>query len=297
MLLRKSLYGDLFGDLRQIALKTTTVWLVFALVSLLLTCPAMAEESIVAQVNKSSISQQALQDAVQLALMQNTSQSHNDHLQEVVLDDLIVTEAMYQAAQKDQLSQKDDVKRALQAMQKKLLAEAWLVEQLAKEPITDEQIQREYQRQVQLAKSGKNAHEYKARHIVLSDEAEAQQLIKRLKTGESFDLLAKTYSLDKHSATKGGQLNWMMPDQFISPLGDVLITLPKDQVYPTPIKTQLGWHIIKLDSVRDIVIPELSMIKSALLRNMVEERKANIIDQLMKKTQVNIVAPSSQPSP
>lgn len=292
MLLRKRLF--LSDTLCQTVAPTTTARLVLTLVGLLLTHSALAEDSIVAQVNKSPITQQAVQDAIQLALMQNIAQPYNDQLPEIILDELIVTEAMYQSAQKNQLEQKEDVKRTLQAMQKKLLAEAWLAEQLAQDPITDEQIQAEYQRQVQLAKSGKNAHEYKARHIILADETQAQQVIKRLKMGESFELLAKTYSLDKHSSAKGGQLNWMIPDQFIAPIGELLITLPKDQYYPNPVKTQLGWHIIKLDAVRDIVIPELSLIKSALLRNMVEERKAKIIDQLMKKTQVQILTPTNQ---
>lgn len=249
------------------------------------TVQSLPNQQVLVSVNQSPITQKALDDAIALALL-NGRQEDTSNLHSSVLDELIVTEAMYQAAQKAQLSQKDDVQRALMAMQKKLLAEAWLAEALSKQPITDAQIKAEYDRQVQLAKSGRNANEYKVLHIVTSDEGQAQQIIKRLKAGESFDGLAKIYSLDKHSSAKGGQLNWMMPDQFIPPLGDILVTLPKGQLYPQPIKTAIGWHVIKLEGLREVTIPELELIKSALLRNMVEERKGQLIDQLMKQTRV-----------
>ncbi len=260
-------------------------WLSIGLSSLYLSMVQAAPATVLALVNQSAITQQHLNDAVQLALL-NGRQVDTPALRQTILDELIVTEVMYQAAKKQDLNQKDEVKRALIAMQKKLLAEAWLADSLSQNPITDAELQQEYQRQVNLIKAGRNANEYQVSHIMVADEAQAQQIIKRLKSGEAFSHIAATLSLDQYSAPKGGTLNWMIPDQLLSPIGDTVVTMPKGQTYPYPVKSNLGWHIVKLEDVRSVYIPSLEQIKTALLHNMVEDRKTQIIELLIKQSSI-----------
>lgn len=98
--------------------------------------------------------------------------------------------------------------------------------------------------------------EYKARHILVKSEDEAKAILADLKKGKKFDDIAKAKSTDKGSAINGGDLGWSTPANYVKEFGEALAKLPKGKI-SDPVKTQFGWHIIKLDDQREAKGPSL----------------------------------------
>lgn len=240
--------------------------------------------SSVVTVNKTSLSQATYVDALRIQLANGAKDS--EALRKAVLDELIVTEALYQEGQKAKLSNDADVKRAIENAQRKIIAEAYVVKELKAKPITDEEAKAEYDRQIALTKEGRNATEYKTAQIVVKDEATAMSVIKRLKAGEDFTKVAKETSIDNQVNQNGGSLPWSMPDQFIKPLGDVVVNLSKGQIVNAPTKTAIGWHIIKLEDTRPFKAPSFEESKARMMQTLAEKRKQEIVQAVMKKTEV-----------
>lgn len=238
----------------------------------------------VVTVNKTPLSQATYVDALRIQLANGAKDSEG--LRKAILDELIVTEALYQEGTKDKLTNDPDVKRAVENAQRKIVAEAYVVKALKAKPITDEEAKAEYDRQIALTQEGRNASEYKTAQIVVKDEATAMAIIKRLKSGEDFTKVAKETSIDTQANQNGGSLPWSLPDQFIKPLGDVVVNLSKGQTVNAPTKTAIGWHIIKLEDTRAFKAPSFEESKARMIQTLTEKRKQEIIQAVMKKTEV-----------
>lgn len=244
----------------------------------------MESNKSIVTVNKTELSQATYIDALRAQLANGAKDS--DALRKTILDDLIVTEALYQEGTKEKLTQDPDVKRAIQNAQRKIIAEAYLIKSLKAKPISDEEAKAEYDRQIALTKDGRNSTEYKASQIVVKDEVSAMTIVKRLKAGEDFIKVAKETSIDTQVNQHGGSLPWSMPDQFIKPLGDVVVNLTKGQTVNVPTQTNLGWHIIKLEDTRPFKAPSFEESKARMVQTLTEKRKQEIIQAVMKNTEV-----------
>jgi peptidyl-prolyl cis-trans isomerase C len=150
-----------------------------------------------------------------------------------------------------------------------------------KNPITDAQAQAEYDKQI--ATLGNK--EYKARHILLDNEAQAKDVIAKLKAGESFESLVK-FSKDTGSIEQGGDLGFAAAGNYVKPFADSLITLKKGELTAEPVKTEYGFHVIEVTDIRDATPPSFAeasaQIKESLLGQKLEAyqkelRKAAII--------------------
>ncbi len=235
-------------------------------------------------VNKVSISQATYADVLKAQLIKGAKDSQQ--LRQAVLDELVISEVLAQEATKSKLNSDADVKRAIETAQRNILAEAYMIKQLNAKPVNESDAKAEYDRQIALTKEGRNSVEYKSSQIVLKDEASALSVMKRLNAGEDFTKLAKETSLDQDAKQHGGALPWSLPDQFIKPLGDVVMNLKKGQVSIAPIQTAIGWHIIKLDETRPFKAPTFEESKQRMIQTLVERRKQEIIQSVMKKADV-----------
>jgi peptidyl-prolyl cis-trans isomerase C len=238
----------------------------------------------VISVNKTPITQATYIDALRAHLASGVKDSQP--LRQMVLDDLVISEALAQEAKKAKLNADTDVKRAIDNAQRKILAEAYIMKQLAAKPITEADARAEYDRQIALTKDGRNSVEYKAAQIVVKDEATAQAVLKRLKSGEDFAKVAKESSIDQAARQHGGALPWSLPDQFIKPLGDVIINLDKGQIVNAPTQTAIGWHILKLEESRPFVAPSFEDSKGRMMQTLLERKKQDIVQEIMKKAEV-----------
>lgn len=236
-------------------------------------------------VNKVPISQETFADSMRDKLSKGAQDS--PQLRKAVLDELVIAEALAQQAIATKLNSNPDIKRAFANAQREILAQAYLIQQYNQHPITDTDVKQEYDRQVALTKEGRNATEYKASQIVVSDEQTALTIINRLNAGEDFASLAKTVSIDPSAQKNGGDLPWSLPDQLIAPLGDTLMGLTKDTFTTTPVKTDLGWHILKLTDSRPFKAPSFEETQPHLKQSLIERRKQEIIQQVMQKTSIN----------
>jgi peptidyl-prolyl cis-trans isomerase C len=149
------------------------------------------------------------------------------------------------------------------------LVKAYLNDYLKSHPISDAEVQAMYDE----AKAGAtNEMEYRARHILVKTEAEAKKLIADLGKKAKFEDLAKKHSQDPGSAKKGGELDWADPNSFVKEFAEALTGLKKGQYTKTAVKTQFGWHIIRLDDTRKAEIPPLEAVRGEILKQLQQKR-------------------------
>lgn len=196
------------------------------------------------------------------------------------LDDLV---RMYVAAKaaRDQGLDKGEV-----AARAELMANSSLAEVIGKNFIegktpTEEELRAEYDAQV--ARLPKN--EYRARHILVATEEFAKDLIGQLDKGAKFEDLASKNSMDS-SKSQGGELPWTAPGGWVKPFADAVQTLEKGQYTKAPVKSEFGWHIIKLEDTRPLQVPPFDQVKEQVGRIVMQKKFEAHIDELGKKMKI-----------
>ena len=117
--------------------------------------------------------------------------------------------------------------------------------------------------------------EYKSRHILVDDEKLAKDLIAQLNKGAKFDALAKKYSKDPGSGAQGGDLGWADPAGYVPEFANALKGLEKGKMTQTPVKSSFGYHIIKLDDIREGKKPEIppyEQVKDRISQQMLSQK-------------------------
>ena len=233
----------------------------------------------VAVVNNKPISK-AREDAWVKELTKQ-GQPDSPELRKQVKDRLIQNEILLQEALRRGIAEKADVKFMLDVQRQNTLIQALLREEVEKAPVTDAQIKAAYE--AQKAKVG--GKEYRARHILVEKEDEAKAIIEQLKKGAKFEELAKG-SKDTGSAKNGGDLDWAAPDSYVKPFSDALTKLPKGQMTDTPVQTQFGWHVIRLDDTRDTQFPPLEQVTPQIREGLQQQRAQAFVEGLRKSAKI-----------
>jgi peptidyl-prolyl cis-trans isomerase C len=151
-----------------------------------------------------------------------------------------------------------------------------------KNPVTDEEIKAEYDR-FAAANAGK---EYRARHILVEKEDQAKALIAQIKKGAKFEDLAKKNSKDPGSGANGGDLDWANAGSYVKEFSDALVTLTKGKVSEAPVKTQFGYHVIRLDDVRDAQLPKFDEVKPQIAQQMQQQKIGKYQEELRAKAKI-----------
>ena len=199
-------------------------------------------------------------------------------LRTAVRDELIAREIFVQEAERKGLTRSTDVARQLEQTRQDILIRAVIREHLKNNPVTDAELKAEYDRLTKGAAGGDK--EYRARHILVETEAEAKSIVEQLKKGAKFEELAKK-SKDPGSAANGGDLDWNGPDTFVKPFAEAMVKLEKGQLTEIPVKTDFGWHVIRLDDVREPAPPPLEQVAPQLKQEM-ERRKIQTLQTDLK---------------
>jgi peptidyl-prolyl cis-trans isomerase C len=201
-----------------------------------------------------------------------------------LLNQLINTLILAQQAEKAGLDKKPNVKAALDMARMQVLAEAEMSHYLSQHPVTDEQIQAAYKKRY----SGANLNEYKVRHILVQTKKEAEEIIKLLEQNNNdFAELAKAKSLDA-SKDNGGELGWIDRQQVVKPFGDAMVKLKKGEYTKEPVQSQFGWHVIKVDDIRQQKAPPLKEVKAQLVNELRQRQLAEYIGKLRKEAKIEI---------
>jgi len=258
--------------------------LLFALALLLVTTGAASAADApgkpVAKVNGVSIPQYRFDHAVQSRVSQG--QSDTPQLRKGVRDALISQEVVAQEAVRQGLDKKPEVAARLELDRLSALAQAYFIEFLRKHPITEEDLKKEYER----IKPQLVTKEFRARHILVNTEKEAKDILKQLKEGASFEKLAAEKSKDTGSKGRGGDLDWSPASRYVKPFGDALVRLKKGQTTENPVKTDFGWHVIRLDDERVARMPSLDETKPTLQRNLQSQMVQKEINNLRTKAKI-----------
>ena len=163
-----------------------------------------------------------------------------------------------------------------------MLANQLIKEFEKKNAITDELLKAEYDK-FAAANGGK---EIKARHILVDKEADATAIIASLKKGAKFEEIAKKRSKDTGSGSKGGDLDWANPSSYVPEFSAALQALKKGQLTDKAVKTQFGFHIIRVDDVRDIKLPTFDEVKPQIADQMKQDKRGTYQRDLLGKAKV-----------
>lgn len=184
-----------------------------------------------------------------------------------VLDQLIDLYVAAQVAEKDGLSKDPEVVARVDFQKANALASALVQKYMKDKTPTEEQLKAEYQKQIATMPK----LEYHARHILVKEEAQAKDAIAQLAKGAKFEDLAKKMSIDGSKA-QGGDLNWFTPERMVKPFSEALEKLKKGEYTKTPVKSEFGWHVIRLEDTRPTTPPEFKTVKDRL-GPMVQQRE------------------------
>lgn len=236
--------------------------------------PAFAQNAAV--VNGKAIPSARVDQFVNLLTKQG--QPDSPQLREQIREELINREIFLQEADKRGIAKRPDVQAEIDLTRQSVLIRGLFDDFHAKNAVTPQQVQAEYDR----VKSSQGDKEYHARHILVEQEAQAKDIIAQLNKGAKFEDLAKQ-SKDPGSAVKGGDLDWAPASTYVKPFADALASLQKGQTTEAPIQTQFGWHVIRLDDVRDAQFPPIDQlrpqIEESLRQNKLREFQTSLRDK------------------
>jgi peptidyl-prolyl cis-trans isomerase C len=234
----------------------------------------------VAIVNGKAVSKERLEALAQQYARAGRPVSQD--MQAQLREELIAREVFAQAAVARGLDATDDYKNQLELTKQSLLIRELFTDFQNKNPVTDEEVKAEYDK-FAAANAGK---EYRARHILVEKEAQAKDIIARLKKGAKFEDLAKRLSKDPGSGANGGDLDWANPNGYVKEFADALVALGKGKTTEAPVKSQFGFHVIRLDDVRDVQLPKLDEVKPQIAQQLQQQRIGKFQQELRDKAKV-----------
>jgi peptidyl-prolyl cis-trans isomerase C len=197
-------------------------------------------------------------------------------------EEVIAREVFMQEAQKQGLDATDDYKNQLELARQAILIRQLFDNYRKTNPVTDADVQAEYDKFV-AANSGK---EFKARHILVETEDQAKQILADLKKGAKFEDIAKKQSKDPGSGANGGDLDWAAPASFVPEFSEAMIKLKKGETTPAPVKSQFGYHIIRVDDIRQAQLPKIEEVKPQVVQQLQQQRLQKYQEELRAKAKV-----------
>jgi peptidyl-prolyl cis-trans isomerase C len=256
-------------------LKKTRLWVLMAAFA---AAPAFAQN--IAVVNGTPIPKARVDALVDQLVHQG--QQDSPQLQAAVREELINREILMQEAARRGIPTRPDVKAQVAVAQQTVVLRALIEDFLKNNQPTDEEVKARYDALVKDA-GGK---EYHLHHILVDNEQQAKDLIAKIKAGASFEDLAKQYSKDPGSGKNGGDLDWSDPKAYVPEFAAAAEKLQKGQMTDTPVHTQYGWHIIRLDDTRDITPPPLEQVRPQIVQQIQQEKLQAFEENLRKDAKI-----------
>ncbi len=241
--------------------------------------PAASADGVLATVNGKAIPQGRADIMVRNQVSQG--QQDGDQLRQAVREELIRREVLTQAAAGKGMDKNAALMHQADLARQAVLIQAYLQDYVKAHPVTDAAIKAEYEK----VKAGLGDKEYKARHILVKTEEKAKEIIGKLQIGEKFEDLAKD-SEDPGSKDRGGDLGWSAPAQYVKSFSDALTKLEKGKFTPQPVRTDFGYHVIKLEDVRDLKLPSFDEAKPQIAQRLEQQTIAAHVNELRQKATV-----------
>ncbi len=198
-------------------------------------------------------------------------------------DQLVLREIFAQEAERRGIGASREFRAQLELARQSLLVRELFEDHKRKNPVSDAAAKAEYDK----FKAQAIGTEYRARHILVEQEAEAKALIAQIKAGASFEDLAKKHSKDPGSGANGGDLDFAKPDSYVPEFGQAMARLQRGQLTETPVKTQFGWHVIRLEDTREAVFPAFEEVKDRIKQRLEQVQTQNLQDELRKRAKTD----------
>jgi len=241
------------------------------------------EDTVIATVNGSKIMRSTLDGYLKILNKSGGKADTN-----TAVDDLVATEIAVQEAAKTDILERPDVKKALSDYKRNVLLKVWTKEKVDSFEISDDEIKKAYEDRVTKLAS----KEYNARHILVKTEDEAKAIIKELEGGADFAKLAKEKSTGP-SGSNGGSLGWFKAQTMVPAFANAVKSMKKGEFSKEPVKTQFGYHVIKLEDSRDAKLPPLESLKPQLKRVIAQTKMMDFMKGLKEKADVKITLPEA----
>jgi peptidyl-prolyl cis-trans isomerase C len=256
-------------------LKKTRLWVLLAAFA---AAPAFAQN--IAVVNGTPIPK-ARADAL-IDQLVHQGQQNTPQLQMAVREELVNREILMQEALRRGLPNRPDIKAQIAVAQQTVVLRALIEDFVKKNTPSDAEVTARYNALIKDA-GGK---EYHLHHILVENEQQAKDLIAKIKGGASFEDLAKQFSKDPGSGKNGGDLDWSDPKAYVPEFADAATHLQKGQMSDTPVHTQFGWHIIRVDDVRSITPPPLEQVRPQIVQQIQQEKLQAFEEGLRKNAKI-----------
>jgi len=205
------------------------------------------------------------------------------NLEQRVKDKLVMDEIVSQEAERRGLAATPEYKLQMEQARQTVLAQALQEDIAKKSTVADAEVQAEYDK----FKAQSAGTEYRARHILVEKEDEAKALIKQLNGGASFEDLAKKNSKDPGSGANGGDLDFAAPGSYVPEFSQAMVKLKKGEMTQEPVKTQFGYHIIKLEDTREATFPPFEEVKGQLKQRLEQQKIAQFFEDLRTKAKTD----------
>ena len=243
-------------------------------------------KAVVAVVNGKEITQDVLNQYLSV-VQRSADPKKNDP--RAALDDLVATEIALQEARKTDILERDEIKQRIEDFTRNILLTTWTKEKVEAFEVTDEELKTVYEDRVK-----KDANdEFKARHILLKTEEEAKAVIKEIADGADFVKVAEEKSTGP-SAKNGGDLGWFKSATMVKPFSDAVKEMEKGSVSKEPVKTQFGYHVIKLEETRPAKVPPMDTLKPQLQRMLAQQKMMTFMEDMKEKADIKIMLPEAK---
>jgi peptidyl-prolyl cis-trans isomerase C len=258
--------------------------------ALVISGAAVAQDAkVVAKVNGATITEEdvkvALEELGSTLPQQMDEKQRRDYAIDYLVDLKIVA-----AADKEKVADTADFRRRMEQTRERLLMETLLTRE-GERGATDEAMRKFYDDTV---KTLKPTVEVKARHILVEKEEEAKAAVERIRKGEDFARLASELSKDPGSGKEGGDLGWFEKERMVPEFGEAAFKLEKGQISEI-VKTQFGFHIIKLDDRREKAPPAFDSVKEQLRRYMVQKSQQDFVLKLREGAKIEKTEAAAEP--
>jgi peptidyl-prolyl cis-trans isomerase C len=243
------------------------------------------EFEFIATVNGAPISKGLFDLNLQAAIAQG--QKDSLQLREAIKNELINRQLIMQEVMKQGLDKEIDLQDQITQLKQNLYLQVLIEDHFKKNPISNEQLREEYNKQKQFLGNGTDSStQYKISQIVLAKESEAIAVIARLQAGESFAKAAKEVSLDSATKSQGGVLGWASAQQLAAPVANVVVNLNKGGFSRLPIRVGDAWVVVRVDDTRSSKIPSFEASQNQLKQAIVQQYLGETVKRLRESARI-----------
>jgi peptidyl-prolyl cis-trans isomerase C len=210
-------------------------------------------------------------------------QQKSPELEARAREEVVLREIFAQEAEKRGIPATADYKAQMELVRQTVLIRELFEDFKKKNPVTETEAKAEYDK----FKAQASGTEYKARHILVENEDDAKKLITQIKGGAKFEDLAKKNSKDTGSGENGGDLDFAKPDSYVPEFSKAMVALKKGEMTDAPVKTQFGYHIIRLEDTREAQFPEFNAVKPQIEQRLAQTKLQKYQEDLRKQAKTD----------